>query len=317
MRLPDPKGPVEGPEKGLAPIRQPFRAAAWMGLAQLLFALMVICALVGGRGVPWQEVGATLFLFGVVADYVIARLRMQSLRITRIRESWLRSGFGTLSAAGTFYVYSAPNLPIGDAITLFATSPIFVALASAPFLGERVKRNVVLSLAFGFSGIAVVAKPSFSSAPHLIAAGTGTAMATALAMVWLRRIGPSESSEAIVVHFSCIGFGAMLLGALPVWRTPTAHDAMVLALMGLSGGLAQIAMTRAYALDHAARVSAMTYSSVVFMRVLAVPVFGEIPNAMQISGSLLVVASGIVLALGATGRRTRMQGQSPPPAMEG
>ncbi|MDP9033635.1 MAG: DMT family transporter [Myxococcota bacterium] len=298
---------------GLAPVRQPLRAAVWMGLAQLLFALMGIGARVGGRGVPWQEVGATRFLVGGLAAYGVARLRRQSLRITRVRESWFRSAFGTLSAAGTFYVYSAPNLPIGDAITLFATSPIFVALCSAPLLGERVRGNVLLALALGFSGIAVVAKPSFSSAPHLIAAGTGTAMATALAMVWLRRIGPSESSEAIVFHFSCIGFGAMLLGAIPVWRTPTAHDAMILALMGLSGGLAQLAMTRAYALEHAARVSAMTYSSVVLMRVLAVPIFGEIPNAIQISGSLLVVASGVLLALGGTSRN-RTHGKSPPPS---
>ncbi len=293
---------------GLPATRQPLRAAAWMGLAQLLFALMGIGARLGGRGVPWQEVGATRFFVGGLTAYVVARVRRQSLSITRLRESWFRSAFGTLSAAGTFYVYSAPDLPIGDAITLFAISPIFVALASLPLLGERVKQNVVVALVFGFSGIAIVAKPSFSSAPHLVAAGAGTAMATALAMVWLRRIGPSESSEAIVFHFSCIGFGAMLLGALPFWRTPNARDAMVLGLMGLSGGLAQIAMTRAYALDEAARVSAMTYTSVVFMRLLAVPAFGEIPNAMQIIGSLLVIASGVVLALGRVGGRATGDG---------
>jgi len=275
--------------------REPVRAIAWMVLAQLLFALMAIGARIGGRNVPWPEVGATRFLVGAMTAFTVGRVRGQSLRITRLREAWLRSLFGTLSAAGTFFVYAAPNLPIGDAVTLLSTSPIFVTLLSAPILGERVRARSGWALALGFCGIVIVAQPSFSTAGHVVAAGAGAALASALAMVWLRRIGPSESSEAIVFHFSCIGFGAMLLASLPVWKTPSAGDAPALVFMGLSGGLAQIAMTRAYALDHAARVSIVGFSGVVLMRLLAVPVFGEIPSGMQAAGSLLVIASGILL----------------------
>lgn len=266
-----------------------------MTIAQLLFAGMAVGARVGARDVPWQEVCASRFLVGGLTAFVVARARGQSLRITQRREAWLRSGFGTLSAAGTFYVFAAPRLAIGDAATLFATSPIFVALLSAPLLGERVRPSIGVALALGFSGIVLVAQPSFSTAGHLVAAGTGAAMAAALAMVWLRRIGPNESSEAIVLHFSCVGFAAMLLASIPVWKTPTVHDAPALGFMGLCGGLAQIAMTRAYTLGQAARVSAMTFSSVVFMRLLALPVFGEVPSLMQIAGSVLVIGSGVLL----------------------
>jgi drug/metabolite transporter (DMT)-like permease len=275
--------------------RDPARAVAWMLVAQILFSLMGIGARIGGRDIPWQEVGASRFVVGALTAYAVARVRGRSLRITRVREAWLRSTFGTLSAAGTFFVYAAPGLPIGDAVTVLSTSPIFVALVSAPLLGERVRPSTAIALALGFSGIVIVAQPSFSTAGHLVAAGVGAAMASAMAMVWLRRIGPSESSEAIVFHLSCVGFVAMLLASIPVWKTPTAHDAPALALMGLSGGLAQIAMTRAYSLDHAARVSAMAFSSIVFMRVLAVPVFGEVPSPMQAAASLLVVGSGLLL----------------------
>jgi drug/metabolite transporter (DMT)-like permease len=274
-----------------------------MLLAQLLFALMAIGARLGGRGVPWPEVGATRFLLGAFTAYAIGRARGQSLRITRVREAWLRSAFGTLSAAGTFFVYAAPSLPIGDAVTLLATSPIFVTLLSAPLLGERVRARSAAALALGFSGIVIVAQPSFSTAGHLVAAGAGAALASALAMMSLRRISQSESSEAIVLHLSCVGFAAMLLASIPVWKTPRFGDVLALALMGLSGGLAQIAMTRAYALDHAARVSIVTFSSVVIMRVLAVPVFGEVPSPVQMAGSLLVIGSGILLGSGKTTAR--------------
>jgi drug/metabolite transporter (DMT)-like permease len=266
-----------------------------MALAQVLFALMGIGARIGGRDVPWQEVGATRFLVGAMTAYALARARGQSLRITRVGEAWMRSVFGTLSAAGTFYVYAAPGLPIGDAVTLLSTSPIFVTLVSAPILGERVRPSGAVALALGFAGIVIVAQPSFATSGHVVLAGAGAAVASALAMVWLRRIGQSESSEAIVFHFSCIGFAAMLLVSIPVWKTPSAHDAPALALMGLSGGLAQIAMTRAYALDDAARVSIVSFSGVVIMRLLAAPIFGEIPSPIQAAGSLLVIGSGVLL----------------------
>jgi drug/metabolite transporter (DMT)-like permease len=192
---------------------------------------------------------------------------------------------------------------MGDAVTLLATSPIFVALLSAPLLGERVRPSIVVALALGLSGIALVAQPSFNVAGHLVAAGTGAALAAALAMIWLRRIGPNESSEAIVFHFTSVGFVAMLLASLPVWRAPTARDALWLAFMGMTGGLAQIAMTRAYALDKAARVSVMGLSGVAIMRLLAVPVFGEVPSPLQATGSLLVIGSGALVGTAPRARR--------------
>jgi drug/metabolite transporter (DMT)-like permease len=175
---------------------------------------------------------------------------------------------------------------------------VFVALASPALLGERVRASLAFGLVLGFSGIAVVAQPSFSAAGSVVAAGVATAMASATAMIWLRRIGPSESSEAVVLHFSCVGFVVSGLASIPVWRSPSLRDAVLLGVTGISAGLAQIAMTRAYSLDRAARVSAMGYSGVVMTRALAAPIFGEIPTIAQGLGSLLVVASGVVLALG-------------------
>jgi drug/metabolite transporter (DMT)-like permease len=262
---------------------------------------MAVGARVGGRSVPWQEVCASRFLVGALVAYVFARARGQSLRITHRREAWLRSAFGTLSAAGTFFVYAAPALAIGDAATLFATSPIFVALFSAPLLGERVRKGLAAALVMGFTGIALVAQPSFSTTGDLVTIGALTAISSAMAMIWLRRIGPSESSEAIVFHFACVGFCVMLLASLPGWRTPDLEQTIVLAGTGLCAGLGQLAMTRAYTLDHAARVAALGYSGIVFTRALGVPLFGEIPGVTQSLGSLLVIASGVLLSLGEAG----------------
>jgi drug/metabolite transporter (DMT)-like permease len=235
---------------------------------------------------------------GALTAYLAARVGGESLRITRVGEAWLRSVFGTVSAAGTFFLYATPTLAIGDVTTLLATAPLFVALLSAPVLREPIHKSVAIALGCGFAGIALVAKPSFSSAGHLVAIGAATAVTSAIAHVSLRRIGPSESSEAIVFHFACVGSTVMVLACIPVWRAPSAADGLALAITGLFGGLGQLALTRAYTADHAAPVSALGYSGVVFSRALAAPLFREIPSFTQALGSLFVIASGLALAFG-------------------
>ena len=272
-------------------------AAAWMLTAQALFSVMSIGARLVSRDVPWQEVcGARMLIAGVVA-FVVAKSRGKSLRVTDQKFAWLRSIFGTLSAAGTFYVLAAKGIAIGDAVTLFATAPIFVALLSWPLLGERVRPSVIVAVAVAFIGILIVTKPSFESSRWVVIVGTLTALGSALAMMWLRKIGPGESSEAIVFHFMCVGSVALAFASIPVWRTPDSRSLLLLAMTGLAGGFAQLALTRAYSRDNAARVSVVGYSQIVFVRVIAFPLFGEVPSLVQVAGSVLVVGSGVILAL--------------------
>lgn len=273
------------------------RAAAWMTIAQALFAVMSVSARLGGESLPWQEIVATRFLVGAITALAIGIAQKKSLRIKNRREGWLRTIFGTLAACGTFFTLAQPHLAVGDAATLFATSPIFVALLSWPLLRERVRGGVAVAIAIAFAGIVAVAQPKLDTAGYVVAAGVFTAVMSATAMIWLRRIGPDESSEAIVLHFSTFGFVATLLLSIPVWRTPDPKSALWLVVTGLSGGLAQVAMTRAYSLDVAARVSAIGYSGVVFTRLFALPVFGEVPNATQLAGSALIIASGLLLTM--------------------
>jgi drug/metabolite transporter (DMT)-like permease len=94
-----------------------------------------------------------------------------------------------------------------------------------------------------------------------------------------------------------VATAALGLAAIPVWRAPDAGSAAFLLITGVAGGLGQLAMTRAYSLDQAARVSAFGYSGVVFARLFALPVFGEVPGATQVVGSLLVVGGGVAIAL--------------------
>jgi drug/metabolite transporter (DMT)-like permease len=280
------------------------RGLAWMIVAQACFAWMNVCTRFGARHLPWAEIAAVRFLVGALLAAALATLTGRSLRVTDRGGTWRRSLYGTLAAVGSFYALASSRIAVGDAATLGATTPIFVALLSRPLLGERVGRHVALAVALAFAGVLVIMRPSFAIAWPVALVATAGALFYALATIWLRRIGPAESHEAIVLHFSLVGLVTMLVLAAPVWRWPDWPGGLALLGAGLGGGGAQLAMTRAYSLQRAAPVSAVSNVGVVFTYLLAIPLFGDLPTPWQIGGAALVIAATALLTADTGGADT-------------
>src|SRR3712207_4131976 len=102
---------------------------------------MRVATRVNAGALPWTAVAAVRFVGGGVVVALVATLWRSTLRVTDRRATWLRSLFGSGSALGVFYSLGHRDIPVGDAATLSATAPLFVALLSAPMLGERVSRR--------------------------------------------------------------------------------------------------------------------------------------------------------------------------------
>ncbi len=268
----------------------------WMILAQLCFAGMNVCTRLGAAQLFWAEIGAARFLIGALLALAFAAARGIPLRITDRPGAWRRSIFGTVAAIATFYALSSSRIAIGDAATLSATGPIFVALLSGPMLGERVGGWLGLAVALAFAGVVALVGPSFQLAAPVALIATAGAFFYALAMIWLRRIGPGESHEAIVLHFSLVGLAAMVALAIPFWQWPDARGGLFLLGAGLGGGGGQLAMTRAYAIRRAAPVTALSNLGIVFTYPMALPLFPSRPTPWQLAGSLLVIAATVLVA---------------------
>ena len=289
----------------VAPERSsPLAGMAWMVVASALFAVMNLLARLASSDAPWQEVAASRTLIGALVAVSVARWRGAPLAVRDRRLAWARSLCGTGAMLCVFYTLGAPAIALGDAVTLGATSPVFIALLSPLFLGERSGRGLWAATLLAFGGVTLVIGPTFHLAGHLALVATLGALLSALAMMWLRKLGGvgggrPESPEAISAHFSIVASVVAVALAVPGFRAPGLAGAALLLGTGLAGGLAQLAMTRAYALERAARVGTVGYLGVVLSHVLGAAVLGERPSPHQLAGTALVTGAGLLLALAA------------------
>lgn len=280
---------------------------AWLLVAEVLFAVMRLATRANADALAWTVLSATRFLGGALVVWGVARLTRASLRIRDRRATWLRALFGTGSSVGVFYSLGSHEISVGDATTLSATAPLFVAALSRPLLGEAVTRRMFVGILVGFLGVVALVGPSFrSSGPVAIVALLG-ALSYAMAMVYLRRVGQTESPEAVAYHVSLIAGGFALLmtagwtAAAAGSARPSPLDAdlatvgwIALVAAAVAGGLSQIAVTRAYARERAARLGAVSYAGVLLTYALEAAILRRIPSPMQVAGAALVVMAGLL-----------------------
>jgi drug/metabolite transporter (DMT)-like permease len=149
-------------------------------------------------------------------------------------------------------------------------------------------------MSLAFAGVVILARPHFDLSPHLVLVALLGAFSSACAMMFLRTLGPSETPEAVAAHFSLIATLASLAVAIPHLNWPGTTGALLLAGSGITAGLGQLLMTRAYGYDGAARLGALGYTGTALTQILAILFLAETPGPLQILGTTLVIGAGLM-----------------------
>jgi drug/metabolite transporter (DMT)-like permease len=280
-----------------------------MAVSATLFALMNFFARLASSSASWATVGAVRALVGALVAVAVARLRGAPLVARDKKAVFWRSVFGTGAMLSTFYALSSRTLALGDTVTLLNLTPVFLAVLAPLFLRERTGLATMIALAVSLAGVVLVVHPAFvfggadvhpvsavgPSAGATAAVAVLAAAFTSVAMMLLRRVGQTESAEAIAFQFSLFAAATFTVFALFDPRLPKGKDTIFVLAAGVCAGFGQIAMTRAYALERAARVSGMSYLAVVASAVLGAVVLGEVPTASALTGMALVIGGGLLI----------------------
>ena len=289
--------------------------ALWMLVASVLFAVMGACVKLAGRHYGVSEILFYRSLIGAVYLYGFVQLRGMSLATPHAAMHLWRGVVGT--AAVALWFYATTVLPLGTALTLNYTSPLFLALlvvGVALRSGGSIDWPLMATVAIGFLGVLLVLQPNFAPGQTLGAmAGLVSGVLSAIAYWQVKQLGERGEPEwRVVFYFSLTGAILGGLGALPTGFTAhTAEGAMLLAFIGLSTLLAQLAMTRAYGQGRTLTAANLQFSAIVFASVLGVVLFDDRIPLIGWAGVAVIIASGIA-STALTARRRALRGEASP-----
>ena len=263
--------------------------------------------LVGQSGLPPYEMVAFLGLFMAVflAAYAVWRGRPQVLKPHRLELQVTRACLDM--ANNVCVVIALRHLTLTLFYILVFTAPMVIALLSAVFLREGLSWRKALAIVAGFGGVVIAVHPwtNGGRSAHegdwigYVACGVCVACFS-VNMVWSRVLTRTETPESLAffsgVVTAVVGFGLMLLRhAEPL----TGRLVAGLFAMGLFCALGTLCFYIAVKHTSAANVSQYHYTQLITGTLVSYLVWRDKPGLFVILGAVLILGSGLYIAVAA------------------
>jgi len=187
------------------------------------------------------------------------------------------------------------SIPLLDSVLLSNAAPLFIPMVVYVWFRKTVQPLVWISLMIGLAGIIMIIKPGpqmFHNPASLIALLAG--LFSALALVATNRLAETEPPLRILIYN--FGFSTLLLAPVCIWawKPLTGRDWLLLLGVGLFYALTQYLIIQAYRYASATELSPFNYTVVVFSGILGWWLFGNVPDAVAVLGTVLICAGGIL-----------------------
>ncbi len=271
-----------------------------------LFLFMVMQALVKALSddfPPGEMVFfRSLFAVPVIIGWLAWRGELsQGLVVKKPMGHFWRGVLGTSAMGLTFTGLSL--LPLPEVTAIGYATPIFTLILAAIMLGERIRMIRIGAVAIGLLGVLIMIWPRLGGNNMDTAATIGAlcvlaaTMARAFVQIHIRQLVQVDHPAAVVFYFSITATLLSALTALWGWATPTLEQTLILVVMGLIGGVAQILVTSSYRFGQASMLAPYDYTTMLFAIVIGYVWFDELPTLVMLGGAALVIAGNVLVIL--------------------
>ncbi|MBC7455845.1 MAG: DMT family transporter [Massilia sp.] len=282
-------------------------ASLYMLFAAFAFSLMGACVKLASASYSISEIVMYRGLIGVLMLFVLVRYQNGTLRTTVPRAHLWRGLVGVVSL--WLWFYGIAQLPLATAVTLNYMSPIWMAAflfcAGWWHAKDHVAWPLVGAILLSFVGVILVLQPAFESRQWLGAATTlVSGMVSAAAYLQVRRLGQlGEPEYRVVFYFALMNLVTGLIGvastagdaSVVTWHALDARGAALLLAMGVAATLAQMAMTRAYAIGNTLVVANLQYTGIIFSSVWGMLLWGDRFDWHVWLGMAVILGSGLAV----------------------
>jgi drug/metabolite transporter (DMT)-like permease len=300
---------VATPDRNDPPARKPARREHIpLGILYMLGATILFSG--SSASAKWlvaiYPFGEVLFVRQFTSLVTCALLILPFSGIGVFYTSRLRHHAGRAVAQGTaqiLIIVALMLLPLASAMAINFSAPLFSTLVAALMLRERVGMARWAALLIGFGGVLIITEPGVGTfqAGSMFALGNAMLYGSVAALV--RGMSATESADTLIMY-QMVFLTIFFIPLLPFGFTvPTVFDGTVLLLTGIANAFGQYWWTRALSLAPASAVTPFYYFTLVWSMVLGLLVWGDVPSMALLSGSAIVVGSGLFLLWRESGRK--------------
>jgi drug/metabolite transporter (DMT)-like permease len=251
--------------------------------------------------VKWSQeypTGEVLFFrgfFGLLLTYfLIPKDKLKSFYKTdRKLEHFFRCFAGIIALIAI--VVALRELPLAVVVSLSYAAPLFITILSIFLLGEKVGIFRWIAVLIGFVGVLVISEPGFNEVNYLYILPIIFCIGMAFVTITIRKLSTSEPVWLISIFFT-LTITFVSLFTIPFgWVLPNFKDFILLALIGVTGGGANLLLTQSYKLSEVSLVAPLKYLSLIFAILFGYLIWDEIPSYKNLVGAALVITASLII----------------------
>lgn len=275
-------------------LRQNTRAVVAMMTAMLAFiANDSIVKLIADR----LPLGEIMFARGCMAIVIVLAIAHVTgvLREFRHIVHWTvpTRAFGEV-AATVLYLTALFNMPIANATAILQALPLMVTAGAAIFLGMPVGWRRWTAIGVGFAGVMLIVRPGVTGFNLYSLVALFGVVFMALRDLVTRGMPPEVPTlgvtMATLVGVAVTGLG---LSFAETWTMPLTSDLALLFAAAVFINIGFVCLIFSMRVGDVSFVAPFRYSIILWAILLGYAVWGDVPDAMTLAGTFVVVGSGV------------------------
>ena len=242
--------------------------------------------------------GEIMLVRGVVAIALIAALAwhhgaLRPLRTLVMKPVALRVA-GEVLGTVTFLA-AIVHLPLANTAAIFQALPLAVTLGAALMFGEPVGWRRWLAIFAGFIGVLIIVRPGVEGFNQFSLFALVSVVFCAVRDLATRRI-PAHVPSLFITLVTTVTVtiaGAAIIVPLGGWTAPSGRALGLLTLAAVLLLIGYQCVIMALRSGDISAVAPFRYSALLWAMLLGYLVFGDVPDALMVTGATIIVLSGL------------------------
>jgi len=194
------------------------------------------------------------------------------------------------------WFFAMARVPIAEVTAIGYTSPIFVTIGAALFLGEKLQVRRIMAVLAALTGALIILRPGFAEISVGQLAQLTAAPLFAASFILAKKLTEDDDPAMIVLMLSVFCTLVLLPGAIYQWRTPTAEEVFWLAMTAVFATLGHYTLTRAFRAAPITVTQPIGFLQLVWAALIGLVAFGEALDPFVFLGAAVIIGAATYIS---------------------